>query len=600
MAVKLESTYTKSEILEIYLNRVYFGNGAHGIGAAAQLYFGVEPSELSIAQAALLAAQLKSPTNYDPYIKFENAKARRNLVLAQMKEYGYINGSQYAHSISEPIELAQKQSREYSYGYYTDMVLNEAVQQLTMTYSDLMESGYRIYTYLDQDAQSWLEAYAQDAKKFPQNAEDGELCQTAAVLLNAESGGVQAVLGGRKHEARLSLNRATSTYRQPGSAIKPIMVYTPAIEYEGYSTVSLLLDQPEDFTGYVPRNAGSSYRGWVTLRDAVAYSINIPAVKLLQQVGVEKAKAYASSVGIPFDEQDDSLTLALGGFTKGVTPLQLAAGYLPFASGGYYNAPSAISRIEDAEGNIVYERQADMHSVLSAETAYIMSSMLSSTAEYGTAKTLAELGIPIAAKTGTSTYDDATNNKDAWTVAYNTEYIMCSWMGFDKTDDAHSLPKGTTGGTYPAQMVSGLFGHLYADKTAPDFVTPQSIVEVEIDKTQLEENLQIVPASANAEGITECFSKRTMPSELQPAASNVQVIYKDEAVHISYIGYGGYTYLVEKKAAGAQSYTIVGKGKGSNTVIDKEIEAGVSYTYRITPEEFYLPDNMREYLYVPK
>ena len=600
MAMKLESTYTKTQILEFYLNRVYFGNGAHGVGTAAQRYFGKTAGELTVAEAALLAAQLKSPTNYDPYAKPENALNRRNLVLAQMKEYGFINGAQYATAISEPIELVEKQAATYDYGYYTDMVLEEASAQLSMTYTELMESGYKIYTYLDQDAQAYLEAYGKNAENFPANAEDGELCQTAAVLLDAKNGGVQAVLGGRSHEARLSLNRATSMKRQPGSAIKPIMVYAPAIEYEGYSTVSLLLDQPEDFSGYIPRNSGSNYRGWVTLRDAVAYSINIPAVKLLQQVGVDSAKKYASNVGIEFDEQDDSLTLALGGFTKGVSPMELAGGYLPFASGGYYTAPGSISRIENASGEVVYARDEQMHNVLSSETAYIMTSMLSSTAEFGTAKTVGATGIPIAAKTGTSTYDDASNNKDAWTVAYNSEYVMCSWIGFDKTDDAHSLPKGTTGGGYPAQMAAGIFSRLYENKTAPEFTLPNSVVEVEIDKAQLEDNLQIAPASASTQSVVECFAKKTMPSELQPAATSVQVLQGEEGPNIRFIGYAGYTYLIERKAAGEEKYTVVGRQNGSGTVVDKQAVAGISYTYRITPEELYEPAHMVEYLYVPK
>ncbi len=600
MAIKLESVYTKDEILELYLNRVYFGEGAYGVETAAQEYFSKSVHALSLDEGALLAAILKSPTNYNPRTNPEKARARRNLVLYTMWENEMISKEAYDAAIQKELDIAPEEEDTYLYGYYTDMVLQEAVQKLTLTYAELRSGGYKIYTYLDTEVQSWLEAYATQDGNFPAAAEDGEECQCAAAVLCAENNAICAVLGGREHTAQLSLNRASSMRRQPGSAIKPVMVYAPAIEYKGYTTVSLLLDQPEDFNGYTPRNSGSRYRGWVTLRDAVAYSINLPAVKLLRDVGVDTAKAYASSVGIVFDEEDDSLTLALGGFTEGVTPLELAASYMPFASGGYYDVPSTICRIEDRDGNVLYRQTEDKKCVLSAETSYIMSSLLQSTIEYGTAKALNDLDIPLCAKTGTSSYEDAANNKDAWIVSYNTEYIVCCWMGFDKTNDAHSLPKGVTGGTYPAAMVKALFSHLYEGKQAPAFTVPGGIVEIDVDKEILSERLEVQVVTGEDKVLRECFNMDSVPASLQPKAANISVQEDGEGVPVlSFTGYGGYTYALERREMGEDTYALVGRVRGGETIADETAIEGRAYIYRLTPEEFYEEKYAAYYLYMP-
>ena len=599
MAIKLEKRYTKDEILELYLNRAYFGNGAHGIDTAAREYFGKTASELSLAEAALLAGMVKSPSGYDPRNHFEEAKQRQELVLLQMKEQNFISDTQENQAKTEQLTIIEKQETSYKYGFYTDYVIDEAAKLLTLTYAELMEGGYQIYTYLDPEQQTYLEEYGLKEDAFPEAAEDGELCQCAAVILSAQHNGITALIGGRTHETRLAFNRASAMRRQPGSAIKPVMVYAPAIEYLGYETTSLLLDQPEDFLGYTPRNSGNTYRGWVTLRDAVAYSINLPAVKLLNEVGVSRAKSYASSIGIPFEEKDKNLSLALGGFTTGVSPLELAASYMPFASGGYYDAPSTIYRILDAQGNVIYQRQEKPKNVLSEQSAFLMSSLLQSSVEYGTAKTLNEVGISLCAKTGTSTYDDASNNKDAWIVAYNPEYIVCCWMGFDNPDDSHYLEKGITGGTYPAQMAAGIFSHIYQDKQAPDFNVPASIAAIEIDAYQLKENLELRPANSDRESCTEYYRKDQIPEELSPKAKQMNVEKKNGYPRIQFSGYSQYTYALERKEVGENDFTLLARLKGGESYIDKEAQKNKTYIYRLTPEEFYTPQYESIYLYIP-
>lgn len=596
MAFRLEQVYSKDEILELYLNLVYFGGGAYGIGTAAEVYFGKDVSELTTAEGALLAGILKSPSRYAPHLNPDLSLERRDLVLSQMEENGFLSSEQCAQAKKEPLRLADhSDEEEYPYGYFTDTVLSEARSILGVSYSDLSRNGYRIETTLDPELQLSLEALTNDPSRFPEDAEDGLPVECAAVVLDVQTGGIAAIQGGREHTARLSFNRATSMRRQPGSAIKPVIVFAPALEYAGYTTTSFLLDEPEDFLGYTPRNSGSTYRGWVTLRDSVAYSINLPAVRLLNEITVARGKSYASSVGIPFEEKDKNLSLALGGFTSGVTPLELCGSYLPFASGGSYQTPSCIRAIYDKEGNLIYENENARYHVLSEETSFLMSSMLCSSVEYGTAKNLAVTGVPLAGKTGTSSYDDAVNNKDAWIVAYNPQYVMCCWMGFDKTDDIHSLPKGVTGGTYPAELASAFFSEIYEKQKAPDFSIPDGIVSVEIDSQVLEEFAEVRLASEDTPEdarITEYYTQDTVPKSSASyltltAPSDLSVVADDEGRPlITFTARPQLSYRICRidAASGKETEIAVIKGKTKVSLTDSSADRDTQYIYRVSPK----------------
>ncbi len=479
MAYKLEKAYSKNEILEMYLNYIYFGNGAYGIEAAAKVYFGIPAESLSLAQGALLAGVIKGPTHYAPHLNLEKSVRRRNLVLNEMHRLGYITEKECRDAQAEPVVLTEKADNKY--GYFIDMVLGEAEGILSVDSEQLLSSGYRIYTTLDQDVQKQLELLYQDDAAFPAAAVDGDICQSAFCILDSRTSEIRAIVGGRKYETRRGLNRGKDIRRQPGSAIKPVIVYAPAMEKLGYSTTTLVLDEKEDFNGYVPKNFSDSYAGWVTMREALSKSLNLPAVRLFEKLGVQTGKLYASSVGIPFERQDVGLTLALGGFTTGVSPLSLCNSFTPFANGGFYSMPSCIIRIEDGKGRTIYERPSTKVAVLSKETAFLITSMLETAAESGTARRVRPDGVPVAAKTGTSGSTATEGNKDAWTVAYNPEYTMCCWMGFDSADEAHSLPPDVTGGTYPAELIKKMFASVYANTEAPHFSRPGSIVEARID-----------------------------------------------------------------------------------------------------------------------
>lgn len=592
MAFKLEQEFSKDEILELYLNLIYFGRGAYGVETAARAYFSKSCGELTIAEGAMLAGILKSPTNYAPHLDMQKSIYRRDTVLAQMLENGFISREQFDEAKASPVIISGDNSDEYPYGYFTDAALYEACDVMGISMTELLTGGYTIKTTLDRRIQSKLESLAAVSDNLPPDAADGERAECAAVVLNT-SAEVAAMIGGREHTARLALNRATAMRRQPGSTIKPIMVFAPALEYAGYTPTSFILDQPENFAGYAPRNSGSRYRGWVTLRDVVAYSINVPAVRLLNEITVARGKNYAASVGIPFEALDKNLSLSLGGFTTGITPMELCASYLPFASGGDYRKPSCIINISNSSGEIVYERNQPVYSVLSEETSYLVSSMLQSSVEYGTATELKLANMPLAAKTGTSSYDDAQNNKDAWTIAYNSNYIACSWMGFDKTDDSHSLPQGVTGGTYPARFIAELFKSIYSGQNAPEFERPEGVLELNIDGLVLKQNFEAVlasPYTPSEEIVKEVYSYSTAPTQyakyvfpVSPSDFRVTRVSETAAI-VSFTSMEDMEYKLIRTVNGESSEFPLIVGTGERIMItDDYAQMGVQCIYTLKP-----------------
>ena len=599
MAYKLEQHYSKDEILEMYLNYIYFGNGAYGIEAASKVYFGINTQSLSIAQAAMLAGTIKAPTHYAPHIDMQASLKRRNLVLSLMAEHGFISNSESKDAQEETAVLCEDTKAHH--GYFIDQVLSEAEDILMLDSEELLSSGYRVYTTLDQPLQHTLEMLFEDNAHFPGNADDGTPCQAAVCVLDSSTGELRAVVGGREYETRRGINRAIDMRRQPGSAIKPVIVYAPAMEKLGYTPATLVLDEKGDFDGYIPKNFSDRYTGWVTVREALSRSLNLPAVRVFDALSVPTGKLYASNVGISFEDADTGLSLALGGFTTGVTPLALCNAFTPFANGGYYAHPCCVLKIEDAAGEIIYERPDSRVSVLSAETAFLMTSMLQSAVSSGTAHRLQTDGVSIAAKTGTSGAGHVGGNKDAWSVAYNTDYTMCCWMGFDNTDANHCLPPSVTGGTYPAEMLGEMFEAVYEDGAAPVFSQPSGIVQAQIDAHSL--TFDSTPLLAGAftpddQIVMEYFPEDSVPTEYSSYWAVPAPPDDLSVVH----GNGGYPlisftpktdfvlYRLMRVGAKGQWHektpTVIGEYSGSTapvTVSDFTAEYDHSYMYFVAP-----------------
>ena len=509
LAYQMERAYSKDEILEMYLNYVYFGGGYYGVEAAARGYFGVHAGELSTAQAAQLAGILKSPTRFSPHLNMEASVGRRNVILDLMLEYGYLDGAALARAKAEKCVLNGNTHYERR-GSYVDLVLTNACTLLDTDMEKLLSDGYVIETAMDAELQLYAEQTFADDTLFPDGGNEG--LEAALAVVDVSTGGVRALIGGRKNEGALTFNRAVGIRRQPGSVIKPILVYAPALE-AGYTAASMLLDDEMDFAGYRPSNATGTYAGWVTMREAVTRSLNVPAVSVMAQVGVGRSKAFASRLGIRFDKSDTRLALALGGFTYGVSPMQISAAYAAFARGGSYIQPGLITRITNSSGETLYEAEGEFAQVMSEGNAFILTSMLESAVSEGTGKNLGTLGIPLAGKTGT--VGDSVGNRDIWMAAYNPEYAAAVWIGYD--DGSRIKASDAAGGTYPAELLKRLFASLYPEGDAPDFRMPEGVIEQRIDQYTLNSEHIAVLASAltpETAAYTEYFCDGTQPTAI--------------------------------------------------------------------------------------
>ena len=510
LAVQLERIYGKDQILETYLNTVYFGGGYYGLETAARGYFGVSAAELSLDQAALLAGVLKSPARFAPNRRPEASVGRRGVILHLMAGYGMISEQEADEAAARPLRLKKDEALERR-GYYVDYALQESCRLLGITMLDLLSDGYRIYTGMDRAAELLCEEAFRHDEFFPQV--NGESAQGAICLIDACTGYISALVGGRDEDVALGINRAVRIRRQPGSVIKPILVYGPALE-NGYTAADMLLDEASTFGDYAPSDASRRYRGWVTMREAVTRSLNIPAVELFSELGIGRCKSFARGLGIPFDKNDTRLALALGGFTYGVSPQELCAAYAAFAAGGVYRTPVLIRRIEDRNGRVVYESRPIARRVMSEGCAFILTSMLQSVVQQGTAKALNDLPMEVAAKTGT--VGDETGNRDVWLAAYTAEHAAVIWMGFDENSGGKLLPPDSGGGGYPAVLMKQVLTGLYEGRTAPVFRQPDSVIRVRLDGYTMDAQHEAVLATAFTPenyGVWEYFIRGTEPTE---------------------------------------------------------------------------------------
>lgn len=513
LAVQLERVYGKDQILEMYLNTVYFGSGFYGLETAARGYFGVSAHKLSLDQAALLAGVLKSPARFAPNRRPEASVGRRGVILHLMAGYGMISEAEADAAAAKPLRLKKDPALERR-GYYVDYALQESCRLLGITMNRLLSDGYSIYTGMDREAELLCEDLFTRDEFFPQA--NGESAQGAICLIDAHTGYISALVGGRDDHVALGFNRAVRIRRQPGSVIKPILVYAPALE-AGYTAADMLLDEASTFGDYAPSDASRRYRGWVTMREAVTRSLNIPAVELFSSLGIGRCKSFARQLGIPFDKNDTRLALALGGFTYGVSPRELCAAYAAFAAGGVYRTPTLIRRIEDREGHTVYEARPFARRVMSEGSAFILTSMLQSVVQKGTAKALSDLPLQVAAKTGT--VGDETGNRDVWLAAYTAEHAAVIWMGFDENSHGKVLPPDSGGGGYPAALMKEVLTGLYSGKTAPVFHQPDSVIRVRLDGYTMDTQHETVLATSytpDSYGVWEFFLKGTEPTDPSP------------------------------------------------------------------------------------
>jgi penicillin-binding protein 1A len=504
LALLLERRLSKKEILERYLNEIYFGEGAYGIKAAAQTFFTKEPEELNLAETTLLAGLPQSPSNYSPLRYPLRAIKRRDQVLEAMLKNNFITQKQLEEvkkvSLSQILKPGKR--NQYPYPYFVDYV----TEQLVKNYGEevVYKGGLRVYTALDTRIQKITEKTLANNNNFPSSGRDSNGIvqpQGAAIILDPQNGYIKALAGGREHTHLRAWNRATSESRSPGSALKPIVVYGPAIELKGLGPASIVDDIPVKYGSYTPHNSDGRYRGLVTLRTALAYSLNVPAVKILMdEVGLPQALSFARTLGIPLEDKVQGPSTALGGLHKGVTPLQMAAAYATFANQGTFFEPTAILKIETTNNKVLYEHQLKPYPVMKPATAFLITDMLKSVIENGTGNK-ARLNRPAAGKTGTSDL-----GKDLWFCGYTPELVGVVWIGYDK-------PKAMPyefGGRYPALIWQQIMQESLQNSPVSDFLPrPAGIVTATVDSKS---GFLPGPNTPPDQTVTDYFIEGTVPT----------------------------------------------------------------------------------------
>ena len=442
LALKIEHRHTKEEILEMYLNQIYFGRGVYGIQAASKYYFNKNVKDLDLNECAMLAGIPKSPNHYSPLNNLEEAQKRKAVVLQQMAKYGFISSSTAQKTAKQEIHLVQSAPKEVGDAYY---FINYVKQTIIDKYGDdgLYKGGLKIYTTLDMDMQRVAE---EAMKNLPEMNEANGLKQPqgALVAIDPHSGYIKAMVGGRGTDL---FNRAALAERQPGSAFKPF-VYAAALE-SGYTPDSIVADTPFTKYGWNPQNYDRSFYGSVPLSAVCAQSLNVATVRVADDIGIDKVIRYARDMGISTlvlegERNDVNLSTALGGITRGVTPLELTSAYCTFANKGIYAKGTPIVKVLDKDGNVLeeYPNPASSRRVLKEENAANLDSMLQGVVSHGTG-TRANIGGHVAGKTGTTS-----EYHDAWFVGYVPDLVVGVWIG---TDDNQTM--GTmTGGTLPADI----------------------------------------------------------------------------------------------------------------------------------------------------
>ena len=602
LALQMEQVYTKEQILDMYLNYIYFGQGAYGIQAAAEVTFGVDAAELSPAQAAALAAAIKAPSNYSIQTAPESNRERREYILTVMLEEGMLTAEQHSAALQEELTAVHSSAVQTEYGWFVDAVLDEAELQLDVSAEMLLAGGYRIDTTLDPGMQTVLDKQFENGSVFPGNASDGTPVQAAAAAVDTATGAVRAIVGGRSYETRRGLNRATHLRRQPGSALKPLAVYAPAVEYAGWTAASVILDEPTAFGSYKPRNAGNAYYGHVTLRAALKNSLNIPAVKVIEAIGVGTARRYLNAVGIELDDRDWNLSLALGSMTYGASPVQMAAAYSPFANGGTFYAPYFIERITDRNGVVVYQHQDQGNRVLTPQNAYLLTDLMQTVIATGTGTRLNSAGVQVAGKTGTVNMVGG-GNRDAWMSAYTADLSVCVWMGYDEPDDAHRLSNSVSGGTNPASLARNFLKAYYAGRSKPTFKKPGGFVTVTLDKKAIVQRGEAMLATSltpDAYKLKEIFIEGTQPtkkSDVWQAPASARSFYVthdgDGQPQLVITASDAAVYRIQRDAAGESFILTELRAEAGQTLYytDERARSGVTYTYRVIPVHAELLDN---------
>jgi penicillin-binding protein 1A len=504
LAFQIERRYTKDEILQLYLNQVYFGSGAYGVEAAAQIFFGKPVQDLTLAECALIAGMPKSPSRYSPLINPSLALKRRAVVLQQMSRTGLITPEALKAATASPLHLAEQGDASIKAPYFVAFVTHFLERELGA--ATLYRTGLTVYTTLNYAMQTAAEkAVTQGLERLAARMKRGGLPQeehpqAALVCLGAGRGAILAMVGGRSFEES-RFNRATMAQRQAGSAFKPI-VYALAVE-KGFRQNDVLWDAPvaykgtRDNEGWKPENFSGKFQGEVTLRTALALSKNIPAVKLLNKLGPTRAVAFAHRMGIT-SPLDPNLSLVLG--TSEVTLLELTASYAVFPNNGVWTKPFGIIEVLDREGRSIWKEKPQRRPAISPETAAVLTDMLRAVVLKGTGRAAGHIGRPLAGKTGTTD-----GYKDAVFIGFSPTIVTGVWVGLDHHE---TLGDKETGARAALPIWIDFMEKALRGRPYHDFTLPEGVVRVHIDA-----NSGLLASENCPDAVWAVFKRGTEPKQ---------------------------------------------------------------------------------------
>ncbi|WP_117169388.1 transglycosylase domain-containing protein [Paraliobacillus sediminis] len=575
IAIQLDREYSKEEILEMYLNKIYYGSGAYGVATAAKTYFSkTDLSELTLAESAILAGLPQRPSAYDPTVNPDLTQERMETVLNLMVRHGKITEEEAEEAKAVNVEdvLNVSVEQETPYQAFIQKVADEVEEK---TGSDIYTDGLEVYTTLDPVAQEEVELVLSNSDENPIDFIEEEL-QSGIVVTATNTGAIRAIGGGRNRENNNGWNYAyQGDGRQAGSAIKPILDYGPAIENLNWSTYQQINDDaPYEIgneAGDTINNWNNKFQGWMSIRYALQWSLNIPAVKTLDEVGTSQAADFANGLGFNYDETNLGITEAIGGAESDVTPLVMAGAYSAFGNEGIYNEPYAVTKVVYDDGSSE-DLKSEPVAAMSDSTAYMITDMLKSVVQSGTGTVANVSSIPMAGKTGTTD-----NDADIWFAGYSTNYTVSVWSGY---------PEGNTRPVQDTKISQKLFNHVMSTISAgvstPDFEKPSSVVEVKVEKGSNPAKL----ASAytpSSQIVTELFKKGHEPEatsekfeQLDPVSS-LSASYDEDAnlIDVSW-DYNGDEDVTFQVSTGSNSTTT-----DNNELEISNIERGTSYTIEV-------------------
>jgi len=468
LAYMLEKRFTKDEILEMYLNNIYFGNGCYGLENASKFYFGKNAKNLTVGESALLSASINAPSKFNPIVGKERTEERKKVVLLAMKNQGLISNDEYVKNakVKENIVKTVQKRQNSNINY----ILKEAGSVLKINENQIKNMNLKIHTYFDVNLQNELNEAVSDVV-LPKNNQGIKPCYGAIVIDNKN----KCVVACSSSGINVFKNK-----RQPGSAIKPVIVYAPALEYNLIYPDSVIVDEKINIDGYSPANANGVFLGKVSVREALEKSLNVPAVKVLSKVGVKRAKNFSENLGLDFNKDDKNLALALGGMTDGLTLKQLADAYSTFATHGEFKSSKIIKKITDSFGNVLYEDKEKSVKVMKDSTACLITDLLKSVVKKGTARRLNSLSFDVAGKTGTVGLVSSSNNTDAYNIAYSVDYTVAVWVG-SMSENEH-MNSNVNGSTYPTIIAKNIFSKIYENRKPENFKIDDSVTYEYVDR----------------------------------------------------------------------------------------------------------------------